>query len=71
MRIQTRFTMHPMLGLFLRLTAIVTVGIVLLVVAAFILKIAILAAVVAAIAVGGYFLYNLLARRRPKYPVIR
>ena len=62
--------MHPMLGLFLRLTAIVTVGIVLLVVAAFILKIAIVAAVIAAIGIGGYFIYNLI-RRRPKYPVIR
>ena len=62
--------MHPMLGLFLRLTAIVTIGIVLLVVAAFILKIAIVAAVIAAIAIGGFFLYNLI-RRRTNYPVIR
>lgn len=62
--------MHPMLALFLKLTAVVTVGIVLLLIAAFLVKIAILAAIVAAIAVGGYFLYNLI-RRRPKYPVIR
>ncbi len=32
--------MHPMLALFLKLTALVTLGIVLLVVAAFLLKIA-------------------------------
>lgn len=70
MPVRTRFTMHPMLALFLKLTALVTLGIVLLVVAAFLLKIAILAAIVAAIAVGGYFLYNMV-RRRHKYPVIR
>jgi energy-converting hydrogenase Eha subunit C len=70
MTVRTRFTMHPMLALFLKLTAIVTIGIVLLVVAAFLLKIAFFAAILAAIGVGGYFLYNMI-RRRHKYPVIR
>jgi hypothetical protein len=70
MPVRTGFNMHPMLALFLKLTAIVTIGIVLLVVAAFLLKIALLAAIVAAIAVGGYFLYTMV-RRRHKYPVIR
>ena len=59
-----------MLTLFLRLTAIVAIALVVLVVAAFLLKIAILAAIVAAIAIGGLFLYNLF-RRRSNLPVIR
>ena len=62
--------MNPMLGLFLRLTLIVGAAIVILVVAAFLLKIAVIAAVIAAVAVGIFFLYNLV-RRRSKYPVIR
>jgi hypothetical protein len=61
--------MKPTLSLFLRLTAIVALAIVALVVAGFLLKIAIIAAIVAAIGVGGFFVYNLF--RRAKYPVIR
>ncbi|HVN69144.1 MAG TPA: hypothetical protein VMU38_05810 [Candidatus Binatia bacterium] len=59
-----------MLTLFLRLTAVVAIALVVLVVAAFLLKIAVLAAIVAAIAIGGLFLYNLF-RRRSNLPVIR
>lgn len=59
-----------MLGLFLKLTAVVALGIVVLVVAGFLLKIVLIAAVVAAIAVGAFFLYNLI-RRRSNFPVIR
>jgi len=59
-----------MLTLFLRLTAIVAIAIVVIVVAAFLLKIAIVAAIIAALAVGGLFLYNLV-RRRSNLPVIR
>ncbi len=59
-----------MLALFLRLTAIVALAIVVLAVAGYLLKIVLLAAVIAAVAVGGLFLYNLL-RRRSNFPVIR
>jgi uncharacterized membrane protein required for colicin V production len=59
-----------MLALFLRLTAIVALAIVVLVVAGFLLKVVVLAAVIAAVAIGGLFLYNLL-RRRSNFPVIR
>lgn len=58
------------LALFLRLTAIVALAIVVLVVAGYLLKIVLVAAVIAAVAVGGLFLYNLL-RRRSNSPVIR
>lgn len=61
---------NPTLGLFLKLTAIVTLGIVVLIVAAFLLKIVLVAAVVAAVAVGGFLIFNLI-RRRSNYPVIR
>jgi uncharacterized membrane protein len=61
--------MNPTLALFLRLTAIVTIGIVLLVVALFLLKILVVAAIIAAAAVGCFFLYKLF--RRSRYPVIR
>lgn len=59
-----------MLALFLRLTAIVAVAIVVLVVAGYLLKIVLVAAVIAALAVGGLFLYNFL-RRRSSFPVRR
>jgi Flp pilus assembly protein TadB len=62
--------MHPMLALFLKLTAVVTVAIVVLVVAWHLLKIILIAAVIAAVAVAGFFLYNLV-RRRSNSPVIR
>jgi uncharacterized membrane protein len=66
----TRPKVHPMLGLFLKLTAIIGVAIVAIFVAAFLVKIVLVAAVIAAVAVGGFFLYNLI-RRRSNYPVIR
>lgn len=63
-------SMHPMLVLFLRLTAVVGLAIVVLVVAGFLLKIALIAAVIAALLVGGYFIYNLI-RRRANFPSLR
>lgn len=62
--------MHPLLATFLKLTALVTIGIVALVVLAFLLKIVVVAAVVAAVIAGGIFVYSLL-RRRNGLPVIR
>ena len=62
--------MHPMLALFLRLTAVVGIAIVVLVIAGFLFKIAIVAALIAAILVGGYFVYNLF-RKRSKLPTTR
>jgi hypothetical protein len=61
---------NPLVLLFLRLTAIVAVAIVVLIVAGFLLKIVLIAAVVAALGVGAFFLYNLI-RRRSNYPVVR
>jgi uncharacterized membrane protein len=66
----TRFTMHPFLATFLKLTALITIGIVALVVVAFVLKIVLVAAIVAAIAIAGIFIYTLF-RRRSSLPVIR
>jgi len=61
---------NPLLLLFLRLTAIVALAIVVLIVAGFLLKIVLIAAVIAGVAVGGFFLYNLI-RRRSNFPVAR
>ncbi|MBV9718573.1 MAG: hypothetical protein JOZ77_04595 [Candidatus Eremiobacteraeota bacterium] len=61
---------NPTIALFLKLTAVVAVALVVLLIAGFLLKIVLIAAVVAAIAVGVFFLYNLF-RRRSKLPVIR
>jgi hypothetical protein len=66
----TRPKMNPMLALFVRLTLIVTAAIVVLVIAGFLLKIALIAAVIAAVAVGGFFVYNRITRRS-RLPVIR
>ncbi len=61
---------NPLLALFLKLTAVVTAAIVVVVIGFFILKIVFVAAVIAAIGVGAFFLYSLF-RRRSNYPVIR
>jgi hypothetical protein len=62
--------MNPALALFLKVTAIVALAIVVLVVAGFLLKIVLIAAIIAAVAVGAFLLYNLI-RRRSNFPVIR
>lgn len=62
--------MHPFLATFLKLTAVVTIGILALVIAAFLLKIVFVAAIVAALVAAGFFVYTIL-RRRAGLPVIR
>lgn len=62
--------MNPMLSIFLRLTAVVTLGLVLLFVTAFLLKIVVIAAVIAGLIIAGFFVYTLF-RRRQNLPVIR
>jgi len=61
---------NPTLALFVKLTFVVAAAIVLIVVLGFLVKIAIIAAVIAAVAVGGLLLYRLI-RRRSNLPVIR
>jgi len=62
--------MHPMVALFLKLTALVAVVIVVFVVTGYLLKILIVAAVIAAVLLGGYWVYGAF-RRRSNHPVIR
>jgi hypothetical protein len=61
------------LALFLKLTAVITVGLILLVVLSHLLVLAlkavVVAAVIAAVAIGCFFVYNFF--RRNRYPVIR
>ncbi|HEX3670489.1 MAG TPA: hypothetical protein VHT92_02170 [Candidatus Cybelea sp.] len=66
----TRPRLNPMLALFLKLTAGVTIAIVLLLMLWHLLKIILIAAVIAAIGIGGLLLYNLV-RRRSNTPAIR
>lgn len=63
--------MHPLLALFLKITAVIAVAIVALVLAAVLLKIVILAAILAVAAMAGFFVYTLVRRRRSSVPVIR
>jgi len=70
MQSPTRPRLHPTVSLFLKLTAVVAVAIVVLLVTGYLLKILIVSAVIAAILLGGFFLYSFI-RRRQKYPVIR
>ena len=67
---QTRLNMHPMLALFLKLTAAITIAIVVLWILSKLVMIAIVAAAIAAVLLGGFFLYNLF-RRRTKLPISR
>lgn len=66
----SRFRAHPLLATFLKITALVTIGIVALVLIGILLKIVVFAAVIAAVVVGAIFLYSLV-RRRTRLPVIR
>ncbi len=52
------------MGLFLRITAVVAIGIVALVVLGFVLKIVLFAAIVAALVIGGLALAKVFRRRR-------
>lgn len=65
-----RFTMNPALALFLKVTAAVTLAIVLLLIVGFLVKIVAVAAIVAALAVGAFLVFNFF-RRRSSLPVIR
>jgi hypothetical protein len=62
--------MHPYLAVFLKITAVVTIGIVALLIVAFLLKIVFVAAIIAAVVAAGFFLFTYL-RRRSRMPVIR
>ncbi|HUA08945.1 MAG TPA: hypothetical protein VMA98_06690 [Candidatus Acidoferrales bacterium] len=62
--------MRPMLATFIRLTIFIAIAIVLVALAGWLLHIVVIAAVIAALAVGGLFLYNVI-RRRSGVPVIR
>jgi ABC-type bacteriocin/lantibiotic exporter with double-glycine peptidase domain len=66
----TRPRLNPLLALFLKLTAAVTIAMVLLLMLWHLLKIILIAAVVAAIGIGALLLYNLV-RRRSNTPAIR
>ncbi len=62
--------MSPLTQTFLRLTAIIAIGVIALIALAFVLKIVLVAAVIAAAVIGGIFLYNLI-RRRLNLPAAR
>ncbi|HXO17839.1 MAG TPA: hypothetical protein VN909_06685 [Candidatus Dormibacteraeota bacterium] len=66
----TKPALNPTVSLFLKLTVAVALAIVLLFIAVYLLKIVFVAAIIAAVAVGGILLYNFI-RRRSKFPVIR
>ncbi len=62
--------MHPLLATFIRLTIMITIGLIALWVILAVFHWVIVAAVIAGAAVGGLFLYNLI-RRRSNPPAIR
>ena len=62
--------MQPLLATFIRLTIMVTLGLVALALALWVFHWVIVAAVIAGLILGGLFLYNLI-RRRSGAPAIR
>jgi hypothetical protein len=66
--------MHPQLLTFLKLTGLLAAAIVvfflLTSVTGWLIKVALIAALIAAVAMGGFFVYNVISRRR-QLPVIR
>lgn len=63
-------SMHPVLALWLKVTAVIALVIVALMLMAILTKILIVAAVVGAGVVGALFLYSLVRRRR-QLPTVR
>jgi hypothetical protein len=62
--------MAPLLATFIRLTIMVTVGLVALALAWWLFHWVVTAAIIAGVVMGGLFLYNMI-RRRSNAPVIR
>jgi hypothetical protein len=66
--------MHPQLLTFLKLTGLLAAAIAAFIVLTFVtgllVKVVLIAAVIAAVAMGGFFVYNALVRRK-QLPVIR
>ena len=62
--------MQPLLATFIRLTIMVTIGLVAFALAAWIFHWVFMAAIIAGVILGGLFLYNLF-RRRNNAPAIR
>jgi hypothetical protein len=62
--------MHPTVATFLRLTAIIALALIGIFIAVEVFKLVLLAAFIAALAVGVLFLYNVI-RRRASLPLIR
>jgi hypothetical protein len=70
MQTPTRTTIHPTVALFLKLTAAIAIALVLIWIASTLIMIAFVAAIIAALAVGGILLYKMI-RRRSNFPTLR
>jgi hypothetical protein len=62
--------MQPMLATFIRLTLMIALAIAIIALAGWLFHVVVIAAVIAAVVVGGVFLYNMI-RGRAKTPAIR
>ena len=62
--------MQPMLATFIRLTLMITLAIVVIALAGWLFHVIVIAAIVAAVVVGGLFLYNMIWGRS-KTPAIK
>lgn len=62
--------MQPMLATFIRLTLVIALAIAIVALAGWLFHVVVIAAVIAAVVVGGLFLYNMI-RGRSKTPAIR
>jgi hypothetical protein len=70
MQTPTRTAIHPTVALFLKLTAAIAIALVLIWIASKLIMIAFVAAIIAALAVGGILLYKMI-RRRSNFPTLR
>jgi hypothetical protein len=62
--------MQPMLATFIRLTLAIAAAIAIIALAGWLFHVVVIAAIIAAVVVGGLFLYNMI-RGRAKTPAIR
>lgn len=62
---------HPLVWTFLKLTALVAVGYFVFTFVMGLVNVVLIAAVVAAVLLGGFFLYNLFRKHKARLPVVK
>ena len=66
-----QLTLHPLVWTFVKLTLLVAVGYIVFTAVMGVMHIVLIAAAIAAVLLGAFFLYNLFRRHRARLPVVK